>query len=156
MKPSVRNYCDYDDVGLIFMFLLSYGPFLLVCLITLILLGTIAIVMCKRALQQEQGLHQPSVHRQGLKEVLPLLLYPLSYFLLWIGEVTVRLYDVYTWQNAPLPSDIDTRHNFGHCNTFCTSCFLAACKRQAVQNEARQAVHNEHHHIFSRPQRVPR
>ena len=94
MKPSVRNYCDYDDVGLIFMFLLSYIPFLFACLITLVSLGTIAIVMCKRALQQEQGLHQPSVHRQGLKEVLPLLLYPLSYFLLWIGEVTVRLCDV--------------------------------------------------------------
>ena len=94
IKPSVNNYCDYDEVGLIFMFLLSYGPFLLVCLITLVSLGTIAIVMCKRALQQEQGSSQSSVHRQGLKEVLPLLLYPLSYFLLWIGEVMVRLYDV--------------------------------------------------------------
>ena len=94
MKPSVNNYCDYDEVGLIFMFLLSYGPFLLVCLITLVSLGTIAIVMCKRAFQQEQGLCQPSVHRQGLKEVLPLLLYPLSYFLLWIGQVMIRLYDV--------------------------------------------------------------
>ena len=93
MKPSVTSYCKYDNVGLAFIFLLSYGPEILVGIITFVSFGTILIVMCRRALQQEQGLRQPSVHQQGLKEVLPLLLYPLIYFLLWMGLVVTRIYD---------------------------------------------------------------
>ena len=77
------------------MFLLSYGPGFLVCLITLVSFGTIAIVMCKRASQhQEQGSQQPSVYQQGLKEVLPLLFYPPIYFLFWVIVVATRIYDV--------------------------------------------------------------
>ena len=93
MKPSVTSYCKYDNVGLAFIFLLAYGPEILVGIITLVSFGTITIVMCKRALQQEQGLCQSSVHWQGIKEVLPLLLYPLIYFLLWMGLVATRIYD---------------------------------------------------------------
>ena len=93
MKPSVTSYCKYDNVGLAFIFLLAYGPAILVGIITFVSFVTILIVMCRRALQQEQGLRQPSVHQQGLKEVLPLLLYPLIYFLLWMGLVVTRIYD---------------------------------------------------------------
>ena len=76
------------------MFVFSYVPAFLVCLITFVSFGTIAIVMCKRALQQEQGLCQPSVHQQGLKEVLPLLLYPPIYFLFWVIVVATRIINV--------------------------------------------------------------
>ena len=64
MKPSVTSYCKYDsdNVGLAFIFLPAYEPEILVG----VSFGTIAIVMCKRALQQEQGLCQ-SVHWQGIK-----------------------------------------------------------------------------------------
>ena len=64
MKPSVTSYCKYDsdNVGLAFIFLPVYEPEILVG----VSFGTIAIVMCKRALQQEQGLCQ-SVHWQGIK-----------------------------------------------------------------------------------------
>ena len=92
IKPSVNSYCEYDGVGLAFIFLLSYGPAFLVCLLTFVSFGTITIVMCKRALQQEQGLHQSTVHWQGIKEILPLVLYPLIYFLLWIGLAVTRVY----------------------------------------------------------------
>ena len=93
IKPSVKSFCEYDSVGLTFSFLLSHAPAFSVCLITFVSFGTIAIVMCKRTLQQEQGLRQSSVHWQGLKEVLPLLFYPLIYFLLWIGLAVTRVYD---------------------------------------------------------------
>ena len=93
MKPSMRSYCKYDNVGLAFIFLLAYGPAILVGIITFVSFGTIVFVMCRRALQQEQGLRQPSVHQQGIKEVLPLLPYPLIYFLLWTGLVVTRIYD---------------------------------------------------------------
>ena len=93
MKPSVRNYCKYDNGGLAFIFLLAYGPEILVGIITFVSFGTIVFVMCRRALQQEQGLRQPSVHQQGIKEILPLLLHPLIYFLLWVGLVATRIYD---------------------------------------------------------------
>ena len=93
MKPSVTSDCKYDNVGLAFIFLLVYGPEILVSIITFVSFVTILIVMCRRALQQEQGLRQPSVHQQGIKEVLPLLLYPLIYFLLWMGLVVTRIYD---------------------------------------------------------------
>ena len=76
------------------MFLLSYCPVFIVCLIMFVSFGTIVFVMCRRALQLEQGLHQPSVHQQGLKEVLPLLLCPLIYFLLWMAVTATRIYDV--------------------------------------------------------------
>ena len=92
MKPSVRSYCKYDNVGLAFIFLLAYGPEILVGIITFVSFGTIVIVMCRRALQLEQGLCQSSVHWQGIKEVLPLLLCPLIYFLLCIGLVATRIY----------------------------------------------------------------
>ena len=95
IKPSVKRYCEYDGVGLTFMFLLSYGPAFLVCLLTFISFGTIAIVMCKRALQhQDQGSSQPSIYQRGLKEVLPLLLYPPIYFLFWMAVTATRIYDV--------------------------------------------------------------
>ena len=84
INPSVKSYCEYDGVGLTLMLVFSYGPSFLVCLITFVSFGTIAFVMCRRTLRQEQGLCQPSVHQQGLKEVLPLLLYPLIYFLFWV------------------------------------------------------------------------
>ena len=94
IKPSVKSYCEYDGLGLTFMFVLSYCPVFIVCLITFVSFGTLVIVMCKRALQQEQGLHQSSIHWQGIKEVLPLLLYPLIYFLLWMAVTATRIYDV--------------------------------------------------------------
>ena len=93
IKLSVTSNCKYDNVGLAFIFLLAYSPAILVGIITFVSFGTIVFVMCRRALQQEQGLHQPSVHQQGIKEVLPLLLYPLIYFLLWVGLVATRIYD---------------------------------------------------------------
>ena len=93
MKPSVTSNCKYDDVGLAFIFLLSYGPGILVAIIAFVSFGTMLIIMCRRTLQQEQGLRQPSVHQQGIKEVLPLLLFPSIYFLLWMGLVATGIYD---------------------------------------------------------------
>ena len=92
IKPSVKSSCKYDYVGLIFMFLLSYGPAFLVCSIAFVLFSAMAFVMCKRALRQEQGLRQLSVHKQGLREVLPLILYPLIYLVLWIALAATRIY----------------------------------------------------------------
>ena len=103
IKISESN-CLYDDVGLIFMFVLSYGPQLLICLATFISLGTILIVMCRRSVGQEQGFCQSSVHQKGLKEVLPLLLYPLIYLVLWTAIVAPRIYDVVVNErNSTLP-----------------------------------------------------
>ena len=93
IKTSESN-CLYDDVGLAFMFVFDYGPQLFICLATVISFGTILIVMCRRAVRQEQGFCRSSVHQKGLKEVLPLLLYPLIYLVLWATIVATRIYDV--------------------------------------------------------------
>ena len=98
IKPSVNSSCNYDYVGLIFMFLLSYGPAFSVCFFALVSFGAMAFAMCKRVLRQDQGLLQLSVHQQGLREVLPLILYPLIYLVLWIALAATRIYD--TLRNA--------------------------------------------------------
>ena len=100
IKPSEKSFCKYDGVGLTYMFVLSYCPVFIVCLVTFVLFGTMAIVMCKRAFQQEQGLRQSSVHWQGIKEVLPLLLYPSIYFLLWMAVTATCIYDVLQKRNG--------------------------------------------------------
>jgi len=74
--------CIYDYEGLIFMVVFDYGPELFVVLAIFVSLGTIFTVMCRRAVRQEQAFYQPSVHQRGLKEVLPLLLYPVIFLVL--------------------------------------------------------------------------
>ena len=76
------------------MFVLDYGPQFLVCLVTFISLVTIFIVICTRAVRLEQGFCQPSILQSALKEVLPLLLYPLIYLVLWTTIVAARINDV--------------------------------------------------------------
>ena len=118
VKPSVKSYCKYDGLGLTFMFVLSYCPVFIVCLITFVSFGTLAIVMCKRALQQEQGLCQSTVHWQGIKAILPLVLYPLIYFLLWIGLAVTRVY-------TTLQSRQDKKFEYSLVLIHCTFSFLA-------------------------------
>ena len=76
------------------MLVLDYGPGLLAVLTVFILLVTIFTVMCRRAVTLEHGFCQPSVHQKGLKEVLPLLLYPPIYLVLWTAIVATHIYDV--------------------------------------------------------------
>jgi len=86
--------CVYDYVGLTWMFVFDYGPELFIVLATLISLVTIFTVICRRAVRQEQVFYQTSIHQRGLKEVLPLLLYPLVYLVLLTAMVATRIYDV--------------------------------------------------------------
>ena len=92
IKISESN-CMYDYEGLTFMSVFGYGPELFIVLATLISLVTIFTVICRRAVRQEQVFYQPSVHQRGLKEVLPLLLYPLIYLVLLTAMVATRIYD---------------------------------------------------------------
>ena len=94
IKQSMNSNCKYDYVGLTLMFVLQYGPEVLVCMVAFTSLGAIAIVMCRRATKQEHGTRHPSINQQGLKEVLPLLLYPLVYLLLWAIPIALRINDV--------------------------------------------------------------
>lgn len=80
IKLSENSNHHYESVGLTLMSVLFYSPSFVVCLFTFISLVAIATAMCKRATQSENGLCQPSVHLLGLKEVLPLLIYPIFYF----------------------------------------------------------------------------
>ena len=91
IKLSENNTCDYDYIGLTFMFVFSYTPSFCGDVVTLVALCTILIVMCRRAMRQEQGVGQPSIYRQGVKEVLPLILYLLIYLLLWTAMVAIRI-----------------------------------------------------------------
>ena len=93
IKISESN-CTYDYEGLTFMFVFGYAPELFIVLAILISLGTIFTVICRRAVRQEQVFYQTSVHQRGLKEVLPLLLYPLIYLVLLTAIVATRIYDV--------------------------------------------------------------
>jgi len=89
-----ENNCTYDYEGLTFMFVFGYAPELFIVLATLISLVTIFTVICRRAVRQEQVFYQTSVHQRGLKEVLPLLLYPLIYLVLLTAIMATRIYDV--------------------------------------------------------------
>ena len=44
-------------------------------------------------MREEQGFDQRSVYRQGVKEVLPLTLYPFLHLLLWTALVGFRIHD---------------------------------------------------------------
>ena len=91
IKLSKNNTCDYDSIGLTFMFVFSYTPSFCGDIVTLVALCTILIVMCRRAMRQEQGVGQRSVYQQGVKEVLPLIFYLVVYLLLWTAMVTIRI-----------------------------------------------------------------
>jgi len=80
------------SAGLTIMLVFDYGPGLLAVLTVFILLVTIFTVMCRRAVKLEHGFCQPSIHQKGLKEVLPLLLYPPIYLVLWAAIVATRIY----------------------------------------------------------------
>ena len=93
IKLSENSTCNYDYIGLTFMFAFYYGPAFCGGIATLVALCTILIVMCKRAMTQEQGFGTQSIYRQGVKEVLPLILYPLIYLLLLTALVATRIHD---------------------------------------------------------------
>ena len=94
IKQSMNSNCKYDYVGLTLMFVLHPGPEVTVGTIVLVSLVAIAIVMCRRTMRHWQGTHRQSIHRQGLKEVLPLLVYPLIYLVLWAAAIAFRIVDV--------------------------------------------------------------
>ena len=91
IKLSENSACDYDYIGLTFLFVFYYGPNFCVGMATLVTLCTILIVMCRRAMRQEQGVGQQSVYQQGVKEVLLLLLYLFLYLLLGAALVAIRI-----------------------------------------------------------------
>ena len=91
IKLSENSTCDYDYIGLTFLFVFYYGPVFCVGMATLVALCTIFIVMCRRAMRQDQGVCQQSIHRRGVKEVLLLILYPFIYLLLGAGVVATRI-----------------------------------------------------------------
>ena len=105
IKLSENSTCNYDYIGLTFMFALYYGPAFCVGIATLVALCTILIVICRRAMRQEQGFGQQSIYRQGVKEVLPLILYPLIYLLLLTALVATRIHDA-------IPSEQRTKLNW--------------------------------------------
>ena len=91
IKLSENSACDYDYIGLTFLFVLYYGPTFCVAMVTLVALCTILVVMCRRAMRQEQGVGQRSVYRQGIKEVLRLVFYPFLYLLLEVAVIAIRI-----------------------------------------------------------------
>ena len=91
IKVSENSTCDYDYIGLTFLFVFYYGPIFCVGIATLVALFTIFMVMCRRAMRHEQGFCQPTIHRQSVKEVLPLILYLFVYLLLWTTLVVYRI-----------------------------------------------------------------
>ena len=94
IKTSENNNCMFDSAGLTIMLVFDYGPGLLAVLTVFILLVTIFTVMCRRAVRVEHRFCQPSVHQKGLKEVLPLLLYP-PILRCTMGSISgTRIYDV--------------------------------------------------------------
>ena len=93
IKQSMNSNCKYDDVGLTLMFLLLNGPEFFVGTVVFLSLAVIAAVMCRNVMGQ-QGTSQPSIHQQGLKEVLPLLLYPVVYLVLWAAVTAFRIYEI--------------------------------------------------------------
>ena len=62
IKLSENSACNYDYIGLTFLFVFYYGPTFCVGMATLVALCTILIVMCRRAMRQEQGVGQRPVY----------------------------------------------------------------------------------------------
>ena len=51
IKVSENSTCDYDYIGLTFLFVFYYGPIFCVSIATLVALFTIFMVMCRRAMR---------------------------------------------------------------------------------------------------------
>ena len=62
IKLSENSTCDYDYIGLTFLFVFYYGPIFCVGIATLVALFTMFVVMCRRAMRQEESFGQPSIH----------------------------------------------------------------------------------------------
>lgn len=87
--------CDGSlTVGLGLMFGLFYGPLILIIMFGLISFVVMAIVMCKRS-RMKRGVDwaDQKLYRRGLREVIPLLLYPLIYNLISTILVVNRITD---------------------------------------------------------------
>lgn len=93
IKQSMNSNCEYDNVGIALMFSLLNGPEFFTISVVLVSLVAIAIVMCRKVMKQQPRVGQPSIHQQGLKEVLPLLLYLIIHFVLWAAGVVLRICD---------------------------------------------------------------
>ena len=91
IKVSENSTCNYDYIGLTFLFVFYHGPVFCVGMATFVALCTTLIVMCRRAMRQDQGVFQQSIHRRGIKEVLSLILYPFIYLLLGAGLIAIRI-----------------------------------------------------------------
>ena len=85
--------------GIGFMFGLYYGPFIVIILFSALVFLVIMLSVCgvtrqhRGADEQEGEKHQPTKAQQTvIREVLPLLLYPLIYDLLFVFQVTNRVY----------------------------------------------------------------
>ena len=93
IKQSMNGNCEYDDVGLALMFSLLNGPEFLIIVAVLVSFVAITVVMCRKVMRQRPRMGQPSIHQQGLKEVVPLLLYLIIHFVLWAVGVVLRICD---------------------------------------------------------------
>ena len=93
IKPT-RHTCDDFSLGLIFMFTVHFGPFLVLVLFVYIGLFTIVLFLCKGAFEM-RGLARRQYQR-GTKEMIIVLLISCVYALLLALLIAHRIYSTVT------------------------------------------------------------
>ena len=103
IKLTDHNCGGSMTVGLGLMFGLFYGPLILIIMFGFISFVVMVIIMCKRT-RMKRGVDwvDQKLYRRGLREVIPLLLYPLIYNLISTILVVNRITDAVRHEQQPI------------------------------------------------------
>ena len=80
--------CNEYKAGVIEQFTLWYGPFMFLAILNCIAMLVVIVVLYRGA----RGTHEPHQYREALKEMVPLLVYPLIFNTLYCLGVANRIY----------------------------------------------------------------
>ena len=97
IKATDSN-CEPLRTGMIEQFALWYGPIVVLTVVDVLAVIRIAHILCKRAWKYDREFHDPLLpkqnHRAALKEVLPLIAYPIAFHVAILIALADRIYTV--------------------------------------------------------------
>ena len=97
IKATDSN-CEPLRTGMIEQFALWYGPIVVLTVVDVLAVIRNAHILCKRAWKYDREFHDPLLpkqnHRAALKEVLPLIAYPIAFHVAILIALADRIYTV--------------------------------------------------------------
>ena len=98
----VNDNCELVISGVIQQYTLWYGPLLLLTLINTCVIITTIIIICWKAYQFKKSGETPTDYKNTLKQVVPILAYPVIFQILSWFALANRLNGLVSSQNVPL------------------------------------------------------